>query len=162
MVAARTISSNLCAIIWLIILSSLSPVRCQCSDCSPSSPSNQIYQRESHRALHHRPLRLSPDALLYLSGPYHDHPSALQTAAHPHTMATSPVTADFSSPPLKRSKIVLLGDQSVGKTSLITRHVLAYCAVKMPGNIYKRGLWLADSCTIRSTIPIRPPSASTS
>ena len=37
--------------------------------------------------------------------------------------ATSPVTADFSSPPLKRSKIVLLGDQSVGKTSLITRRV---------------------------------------
>ncbi|KAF7799573.1 hypothetical protein EIP86_010810 [Pleurotus ostreatoroseus] len=36
-------------------------------------------------------------------------------------MAQSPVTADFSSPPLKRSKIVLLGDQSVGKTSLITR-----------------------------------------
>ena len=35
--------------------------------------------------------------------------------------ATTPVTADFSSPPLKRSKIVLLGDQSVGKTSLITR-----------------------------------------
>ncbi|KAI0070688.1 ras-domain-containing protein [Panus rudis PR-1116 ss-1] len=36
-------------------------------------------------------------------------------------MATSPVSADYSSPPLKRSKIVLLGDQSVGKTSLITR-----------------------------------------
>ncbi|KAF9520621.1 hypothetical protein BS47DRAFT_1323701 [Hydnum rufescens UP504] len=39
-------------------------------------------------------------------------------------MATSsgtPVTADFSSSPLKRTKIVLLGDQSVGKTSLITR-----------------------------------------
>lgn len=36
--------------------------------------------------------------------------------------ATTPVTADFSSPPLKRSKIVLLGDQSVGKTSLITRY----------------------------------------
>ncbi|KAI0707755.1 ras-domain-containing protein [Earliella scabrosa] len=35
--------------------------------------------------------------------------------------STTPVTADFSSPPLKRSKIVLLGDQSVGKTSLITR-----------------------------------------
>jgi len=38
-------------------------------------------------------------------------------------MSTSgtPVTADFSSSPLKRTKIVLLGDQSVGKTSLITR-----------------------------------------
>ncbi|EKM55278.1 uncharacterized protein PHACADRAFT_184090 [Phanerochaete carnosa HHB-10118-sp] len=39
--------------------------------------------------------------------------------------AASPVTADFSSPPLKRSKIVLLGDQSVGKTSLITRRVVS-------------------------------------
>ena len=37
--------------------------------------------------------------------------------------STTPVTADFSSPPLKRSKIVLLGDQSVGKTCLITRYV---------------------------------------
>jgi len=36
------------------------------------------------------------------------------------TTAT-PTTADFSSSPLKRTKIVLLGDQSVGKTSLITR-----------------------------------------
>jgi len=34
---------------------------------------------------------------------------------------TTPGTADFSSSPLKRTKIVLLGDQSVGKTSLITR-----------------------------------------
>ncbi|KAF9030682.1 ras-domain-containing protein [Hymenopellis radicata] len=33
----------------------------------------------------------------------------------------TPVTADFSSSPPKRTKIVLLGDQSVGKTSLITR-----------------------------------------
>jgi len=33
----------------------------------------------------------------------------------------TPVTADFSSAPPKRTKIVLLGDQSVGKTSLITR-----------------------------------------
>jgi len=38
-------------------------------------------------------------------------------------MASSgtPTTADFTSSPLKRTKIVLLGDQSVGKTSLITR-----------------------------------------
>ncbi|KZS88342.1 GTP binding protein [Sistotremastrum niveocremeum HHB9708] len=35
--------------------------------------------------------------------------------------AGTPTTADFSSSPLKRTKIVLLGDQSVGKTSLITR-----------------------------------------
>ncbi|KAF8328691.1 ras family-domain-containing protein [Cantharellus anzutake] len=36
--------------------------------------------------------------------------------------ASTPVTSDFSSTaPLKRTKIVLLGDQSVGKTSLITR-----------------------------------------
>jgi GTPase SAR1 family protein len=34
---------------------------------------------------------------------------------------STPVTADFSSTPPKRTKIVLLGDQSVGKTSLITR-----------------------------------------
>jgi len=35
---------------------------------------------------------------------------------------TSPSVADFTaSGPLKRTKIVLLGDQSVGKTSLITR-----------------------------------------
>ncbi|EKM82514.1 hypothetical protein AGABI1DRAFT_111121 [Agaricus bisporus var. burnettii JB137-S8] len=34
---------------------------------------------------------------------------------------SSPVAADFSSAPPKRTKIVLLGDQSVGKTSLITR-----------------------------------------
>jgi len=33
----------------------------------------------------------------------------------------TPTAADFSSSPLKRTKIVLLGDQSVGKTSLITR-----------------------------------------
>ncbi|KAL5489941.1 RYH1 [Sanghuangporus weigelae] len=33
----------------------------------------------------------------------------------------TPASADFSSSPLKRTKIVLLGDQSVGKTSLITR-----------------------------------------
>ncbi|QRV99694.1 RAB6B, member RAS oncogene family [Ceratobasidium sp. AG-Ba] len=36
-------------------------------------------------------------------------------------MSTTPGTTDFSSSPLKRTKIVLLGDQSVGKTSLITR-----------------------------------------
>jgi len=36
--------------------------------------------------------------------------------------SATPTTADFSSSsPLKRTKIVLLGDQSVGKTSLITR-----------------------------------------
>jgi len=34
---------------------------------------------------------------------------------------STPATADFSSTPPKRTKIVLLGDQSVGKTSLITR-----------------------------------------
>ncbi|KIY50824.1 ras-domain-containing protein [Fistulina hepatica ATCC 64428] len=34
---------------------------------------------------------------------------------------STPATADFSSVPPKRTKIVLLGDQSVGKTSLITR-----------------------------------------
>jgi len=33
----------------------------------------------------------------------------------------TPATSDFSSTPPKRTKIVLLGDQSVGKTSLITR-----------------------------------------
>ncbi|KAK0463779.1 ras family-domain-containing protein [Desarmillaria tabescens] len=33
----------------------------------------------------------------------------------------SPTTSEFSSSPPKRTKIVLLGDQSVGKTSLITR-----------------------------------------
>lgn len=37
------------------------------------------------------------------------------------TSPQTPATADFSSSPLKRTKIVLLGDQSVGKTSLITR-----------------------------------------
>ncbi|KAG2131296.1 GTP binding protein [Suillus bovinus] len=35
--------------------------------------------------------------------------------------SSTPATADFSSTPPKRTKIVLLGDQSVGKTSLITR-----------------------------------------
>lgn len=39
------------------------------------------------------------------------------------SVPTTPATADFSSSPLKRTKIVLLGDQSVGKTSLITRSV---------------------------------------
>jgi len=34
---------------------------------------------------------------------------------------STPTAADFSSAPPKRTKIVLLGDQSVGKTSLITR-----------------------------------------
>lgn len=37
--------------------------------------------------------------------------------------SSTPVSADFSSSPPKRTKIVLLGDQSVGKTSLITRYV---------------------------------------
>ncbi|KAI6045562.1 GTP binding protein [Pisolithus marmoratus] len=37
------------------------------------------------------------------------------------TSPSTPATADFSSTPPKRTKIVLLGDQSVGKTSLITR-----------------------------------------
>ncbi|EJD53162.1 GTP binding protein [Auricularia subglabra TFB-10046 SS5] len=37
------------------------------------------------------------------------------------SVPNTPATADFSSSPLKRTKIVLLGDQSVGKTSLITR-----------------------------------------
>lgn len=37
------------------------------------------------------------------------------------TPATPGPSSDFSSSPLKRTKIVLLGDQSVGKTSLITR-----------------------------------------
>jgi Ras-related protein Rab-6A len=41
--------------------------------------------------------------------------------------SSTPVTADFSSAPPKRTKIVLLGDQSVGKTSLITRCVHLYC-----------------------------------
>ena len=43
-------------------------------------------------------------------------------------MSDSPSTpaADFSSSPPKRTKIVLLGDQSVGKTSLITRCVSLY------------------------------------
>lgn len=36
-------------------------------------------------------------------------------------LSSTPVSADFSSSPPKRTKIVLLGDQSVGKTSLITR-----------------------------------------
>jgi len=40
---------------------------------------------------------------------------------HAMSNSTASATPDFSSPPLKRSKIVLLGDQSVGKTSLITR-----------------------------------------
>lgn len=39
---------------------------------------------------------------------------------------SSPVTADFSSAPPKRTKIVLLGDQSVGKTSLITRYIFCF------------------------------------
>jgi len=43
------------------------------------------------------------------------------TAALMDTPST-PVSADFSSSPPKRTKIVLLGDQSVGKTSLITRY----------------------------------------
>ncbi|KAG6336322.1 hypothetical protein ID866_2771 [Astraeus odoratus] len=34
---------------------------------------------------------------------------------------STPAAVDFSSTPPKRTKIVLLGDQSVGKTSLITR-----------------------------------------
>jgi Ras-related protein Rab-6A len=37
-----------------------------------------------------------------------------------------PTAADFSSAPPKRTKIVLLGDQSVGKTSLITRHAAPF------------------------------------
>lgn len=39
---------------------------------------------------------------------------------------TSP-SAEISSTSLKRTKIVLLGDQSVGKTSLITRYVQLHC-----------------------------------
>ena len=51
----------------------------------------------------------------------HPPPSTSFRLVHRVMSSTTPVTADFSSPPLKRSKIVLLGDQSVGKTSLITR-----------------------------------------
>ncbi|KAF5387484.1 hypothetical protein D9757_006556 [Collybiopsis confluens] len=53
---------------------------------------------------------------------------ATRSSAYPITYkvtrmdsTASPVNADFSSAPPKRTKIVLLGDQSVGKTSLITR-----------------------------------------
>jgi len=57
----------------------------------------------------------------------------VSSAALPSTLmadsATSPVTADFSSAPPKRTKIVLLGDQSVGKTSLITRYSFPFCSV---------------------------------
>ena len=49
--------------------------------------------------------------------------------------STTPVTADFSSPPLKRSKIVLLGDQSVGKTSLITR--CAALSLPLPSSCFR-------------------------
>lgn len=47
-------------------------------------------------------------------------------------MATpsTPATSDFTASPLKRTKIVLLGDQSVGKTSLITRFALKSCLVE--------------------------------
>jgi len=51
-------------------------------------------------------------------------PFQLTLSRHAMSNSTTPATPDFSSPPLKRSKIVLLGDQSVGKTSLITRSVL--------------------------------------
>lgn len=44
---------------------------------------------------------------------------------------TTPVTADFSSSSPKRTKIVLLGDQSVGKTSLITRYTYPVLALGM-------------------------------
>ena len=47
----------------------------------------------------------------------------LEIPRHAMSSSATPATPDFSSPPLKRSKIVLLGDQSVGKTSLITRSV---------------------------------------
>ncbi|KAG8826080.1 hypothetical protein FRC19_009768 [Serendipita sp. 401] len=58
-------------------------------------------------------------------GVHHDlpNPTDFQRCTLQGIMATpsTPQTADFTSSPLKRTKIVLLGDQSVGKTSLITR-----------------------------------------
>lgn len=64
-------------------------------------------------------LKLSLLVCIYIRGPYLQ---ACSFAAMSDSVST-PVSADFSSSPPKRTKIVLLGDQSVGKTSLITRWV---------------------------------------
>lgn len=49
----------------------------------------------------------------------------------------TPTTSDFTSTQgLKRTKIVLLGDQSVGKTSLITRYAkVIQCRKRTPMNL---------------------------
>ncbi|KAG6853906.1 GTPase Ryh1 [Blastosporella zonata] len=65
----------------------------------------------------------------------------------------TPVSADFSSSPPKRTKIVLLGDQSVGKTSLITRH--APHPLKVPHNdLLHRFMYDTFDNTYQATIGI--------
>jgi hypothetical protein len=70
-----------------------------------------------------------------------------------------PVTADFSSAPPKRTKIVLLGDQSVGKTSLITRSFCVSCHNPLLATLKLVG---TDSCMTHSTTHTRLQSELTS
>lgn len=74
-------------------------------------------------------------------------------------MATpgTPGTADFSSAgptTVKKTKVVFLGEQSVGKTSLITK-----CVVK--ASLAREAKRSIDSCTTHLTIRIKRPSVST-
>ena len=67
----------------------------------------------------------------------------------------TPATADFTSSPLKRTKIVLLGDQSVGKTSLITR--LVACneqTMKKNAQLLSRFMYDTFDNTYQATIGI--------
>lgn len=74
---------------------------------------------------------------------------------------TSP-SNEISSTSLKRTKIVLLGDQSVGKTSLITRCVEHRC-FHIQASAHALGrMKRAGSCTTRSITLTKLPSASTS
>lgn len=76
--------------------------------------------------------------------------------------SATPATPDFSSPPLKRSKIVLLGDQSVGKTSLITRSVQtrptfgATVASLLLGHMLSFSVLWTGLCTTPLTTRTRP------
>lgn len=71
-------------------------------------------------------------------------------------MATpqTPASADFSSSPLKRTKIVLLGDQSVGKTSLITRWVVQLWSLNEVNKDYTSFMYDTFDNTYQATIGI--------
>jgi len=67
---------------------------------------------------------------------------------------STPVSADFSSSPPKRTKIVLLGDQSVGKTSLITRYEYRRVGGFAIDSVWRRFMYDTFDNTYQATIGI--------